>query len=932
MQLSVQSHAQQQADALVHIWGKRASVQIGEVRYHLLRNALILHAIHIERGNDTVDIAQILLRANPKLLTGSTPRIGMVDISGLNAEITGIEDAGIWQHDHYLGQIWQAAAVLTVHDGNIKLHLKSKHTPPLELKDVSWQQRLHASTRTLTGSARMQQGRLTWQWFQNTAVRDARNQHSDGLKSAAWLSKGALNWSHLDIRPLLATLQWKEMHGYLDGKMTWETARGTALGRAEAGAQKHRPHSVALHGEMQLNADIDTATSNAHRLLFSASTTDGQWQMDMNATTWPLDPWSDALPKMGARQLVSGQLDGKIHWQGQPGNWTVSSEQGVLQDIIYARPDRPEQAAWYWSRIHYDHAVLDTANYRLRLSRINMFDSRLELQMQGSQTGVGQAGNSAIVKQQGIAETGWNMNADRIDVHNMMLAVAMPQGKLKLEAMDGQMLCLRGKPCRFKLHTNGGHTAASGPPEAVTAPQWKLRGKVKKNRHGKLTSASIIVDASQIPVARLRSLLPLQDDADRPVQLAGVSDLNVKVDVSEHAWQMQGDVTVRDLALAHGGNSWLADQVRIRFGPVGAGMVSQHIDSIESQGWRYIAALHPLSWRPDTHASNESNTPVAAWWVATLRNNNIAIDHLALENGQISVGQRQSVWAEQVNITADNIKAGQWADIAMRGSMGGGAFFLNGQWQALSNQQHFRGDAGVDQATPFFLNNWMQASGMPRLIRGRLSVSLHVGTGQQPDSYQGVVKCQLLQAQAETGVFTSDPMLARIGYTTTDLLQRLEKADGVITLQYDINGQWAMHPLNPERLGLSMQQALHQAALHGKWRKPMHVGQVLTDVTIPAHFRLHERERLSQNERNRLFKVVSLLRQHPEMIVDLRARWAGKEISEAMLRRIRFTQQLIEDYMAYRNIDKRRIFPLWPTAVDQAHEAGSVQVEARITR
>jgi len=216
------------------------------------------------------------------------------------------------------------------------------------------------------------------------------------------------------------------------------------------------------------------------------------------------------------------------------------------------------------------------------------------------------------------------------------------------------------------------------------------------------------------------------------------------------------------------------------------------------------------------------------------------------------------------------------------------------------------------------------------LIQGRLSAELNITDGHEPDSYQGNVKIQLIQGRAEAGTFPSDPMLARTGYDTSELLQRLDNNTGVIMLQYKLAGQWTKQPLNLERLGLAMQKAMHQAAQSATIGKDKpEPGKTATEARI----RLHDREQLSQNERLRLFSVVRKMRRHHKMIVELRARWTGKEGSEernAEIRRNRRTQQLIERYMVYRKVSSRRIFPVWPTIEDQSDETGSIQVITRI--
>ncbi|MFQ5346041.1 MAG: hypothetical protein ACE5DZ_08800, partial [Mariprofundus sp.] len=134
MQLSIQANAQKQAKSLIQSWGKQAGVQIENVRYHLLRNGLILQNIRVERGQNQILIKHIFVRANPKLLTGSTPRIGSVNIAGVSAVIR-TDDHNAWQEERPLQQIWQAATSLTLRDGQIKLYLKGTDAPPVVLSE-----------------------------------------------------------------------------------------------------------------------------------------------------------------------------------------------------------------------------------------------------------------------------------------------------------------------------------------------------------------------------------------------------------------------------------------------------------------------------------------------------------------------------------------------------------------------------------------------------------------------------------------------------------------------------------------------------------------------------------------------------------------------------------------------------------------------------
>ncbi|MFQ5345373.1 MAG: hypothetical protein ACE5DZ_05375, partial [Mariprofundus sp.] len=851
----------------------------------------------------------------PKLLTGSTPRIGSVNMAGVSAVIR-TNDHNVWQDEPQLRQIWQAATSLTLRDGQIKLYLKGTDAPPVVLSEFNLQQQLHASVRSMAGSARLLRGTLNWTWHTSPEMQQSGKKQSEG----------ELAWQALDASQLAASLALQHTEGQLNGGMTWHLT-----------ADGNKKPSLHVEGNIHLNTVGET--SHMHSLQWVGTKTDDLWSMDIDADAWPLDPWSGTLPAIGGRQLISAQLDSTSHWQGRSGHWRIHSSKGFLQDVIYARPTDTKQSGWYWSRINYSKADIDTAQKRLRLSDIDLMDSRLVLQageidgtaQQTTADDVTDAENitPALPEKNGA----WDIHADRINIHNMMLALSTPQGKVALEALEGKAQSPKGKPLSFKLHTAKRQASTSPDESSNDAPQWTLSGKAEKNSQGELHSARFDVSGKHIPITRLRPLMPLPDDTNSPAKLAGTAAFKAKISVSLGSWQMLGKAAVRDFKLSHGGDTWQTDELNLRFGPVGTGLKKQRIQSMECQTWQYTAALHPLSPQSPAHAQNEAPAfNASSWWATILRNNQIEIDHLNFKNGTVSVGQQQSIWADQVNLEIDSIKPDHWSDISISGNSGGGDLHLKGQWEMLSDEQRFKGKMALSQAVPFFLHNWMIASGMPRLIRGRLSANLNIADGKEADSYQSAVKIQLLRGLAEKGLFPSDPMLARTGHNTSSLLHRLDQGTGIIRLQYDLSGSWTEQPLDMERLGLSIQASIQQALESAKLDDDNN--PVPPKTATEARIRLHNTERLSQNERIRLFKVVRKMRRHPDMTVELRGTWTGNENREERaieIQRILQTQQLIERYMVYRNINRRRIFPIWPSVEDPSDETGSVQLISSIS-
>ena len=188
---------------------------------------------------------------------------------------------------------------------------------------------------------------------------------------------------------------------------------------------------------------------------------------------------------------------------------------------------------------------------------------------------------------------------------------------------------------------------------------------------------------------------------------------------------------------------------------------------------------------------------------------------------------------------------------------------MKGDWDALGEVNRFRGNASLKNALPFFLNNWMTASNMPRLIRGRIFADLSVKDGDSTDSYQSSVQLKFLRGLTEMSLSPDDPLLSRIGFSASDILLRLDDGAGKAALQFETSGSWRTQPLNVGRLGMSMQSALQQAVMQqeDQVRGPSPEKQKHSSDT---RIRLREGGSLSLNERIRLFKAVRLLRKNPD--------------------------------------------------------------------
>jgi len=911
--LSIQADAQKRAELLVQAWAKKADVQILHIRYHLLRNALILKDIHTQQGDDSITIKHILLRTSPESLNSPKPHIGMVEISGIEAEFHQETTNHTWQQNQPLMNIWQAASSLHAQNGKIKLYLQKQRSTPLILNNISIQQHLQSNQRIITASANMQHGSLQWKLHTNLHNKQ---------------SKGTFNWQHVNAQAVTDALALNPMHGYLNGELTWRQSLGTAA----------QHPLIKIEGETRFSTENSVSAPSEHsdkalplhRLRFSAAQQSDLWDIDIETHAWPLAAWSGFMPDLGKQQIISARIDGTTHWQGKAGAWKINGSKGVLHDIVLATAEQRDAEdirshAWSWHNITYNNMNIDTKLRHSHISRIVMNDGNVTLNT--AMTDAAASMPSLYPAVRPIAK--WDISIDDIRVRNMTLAIKLPDGDLTLHSLTGQCSWPEQQDLHFNLATRS--------PNSSSDPQWRLQGNMTKNSAQQLTDAEFSVHAKQIPITSMRPLLPLQINANSPVTLTGNMGMQSNVSVQQGIWRMQGKASAINVQISHAGDIWMTDHIDTTFGPVGMGLDVQYIDQINIEKWSYIAALEPLQAAHQEQIRSDQ----PAWWSSALRNKNIQINELQLHGGSVSMGQKESLWAEHFDIQMHALAANSWANVKATAEVGGGQLELSGEWSALSEPQRFIGSVSLQNALPYFLHSWMTASGMPRLLRGYIGAQLDINPASRPDSYQSSWQFQLLRALPEAGHNLADPMLMRTGLNTHDLIQHLGQNSGRIELQGSITGLWTEQPLNFDMIGHSFQRLLHQETLrqdtpqqdsdHGSStpQQTIHPSPPSDPATtaLNTQIRLHDKGVLSLNERSRLFKLVRFLRTKPEITIDLIPHWSGETLSNAMITRIQHTQDLITRYMVHRNIDVQRIFPRWPVNADHAQEISSIQIK-----
>jgi len=887
--LSIQIHVQQQAESLIHQWGEDAGVEIGDVRYHLLRNGLILQDIRLSRDKDTLSIKHMFIRANPKLLTGSSPQIGHAEITGFGAVLWNPERSAAWQSDQKLMRLWKATRTLLISKGSLTLHLKGLNDPAITLNAVSLEQDVQKGIRKITASARLAGAPLKYHSLS----------YDNPLEQHQWMVKGSLDWLNIDSELISSALGVSKTSGILSGQTSWTI---------------NKQANTIIQGKAELADTINTPSTQ--QLSWSGKQSDGNWNIVTESSAWPVQPWAENLPAYADKQLKHGLLDAKLHWRQQEGRWRLSTAQASLHHVSYAGKDDEENHVqpWTWQEINIKDLRLNFAKRKAHASSITTNNSSLIIPLTDSPAIATPAPLNNTIR--------WDISADKIDIKEMNLGLAMHDGKVLLPALKGRASWSLDNKIDFNLRSMK-QTAKRELQEKETA-EWRLAGQALY-KHGNIDKSRFNLRGKGVDLALLRPFIPFQGSSDTGLSLAGATALNLNVTVADGIWRAQGKAFANNVSLSHAGDTWKADRVETRFGPLGMGLKAQTVDLLHASGWHYITALKPL---PPYTTGPQAGRTQASWWAQDLRSLNWQIKQLKWNDGTISIGNSDVIWAESLDVEIAQLKPEHWANVSARGLLGEGDFSLKGRWYALADTQRFKGKATLDNSLPFFLHDWMLISGMPRLVHGRLSAAITIADGDELNSYKSHVKLQLEKTVAETTVSSQDPMLALTGFNTSGLLNRLSN-NSIISLSFENQGDWGHQPPGFNQLSISMQQALHQAATasdnHKNISNKKKAG--IPDPVIETRIRLREKGSLSLNERIRLRTALRSLARRKGWTLDLIPKWTGERLDAATVTRIRYTQTLIERFMTrQQNIPKSKIYPTWPTAKDHADEIGSIWV------
>jgi len=594
--------------------------------------------------------------------------------------------------------------------------------------------------------------------------------------------------------------------------------------------------------------------------------------------------FGDVLPAVNGRIAHAGMWSGnvRIERQGKNEPW-IAALNGEVQGLNLASENLP---AWTIEKMMLNNAMAQWSVHQLNAERVQIYNMDMALQSEPVQS----------------PTSPWHLQVTNLTFENVRPAIGIhgSSHRLILPPLNGS-----------------GHMEANGYTELDAMSEgealWHITGK---GHFDGLFNANI--EAKNVPAVQLRPLLP---DFSLPgssgaLQLSGNSQFQVSLQASNDKLILKGQLTMADLMLSQGGDTFLADTIRIDIQQAGT-LEIQRLASIRMDQWRYQAALHPIPHTAEVEAVRkpEKEQKVFFWQV----------DEITAEHGVISVGSEDAVWADHASLSLKNLRAGTWSPLVFNASVGGGNLSMRGSADLFSADTRIKLDARLQNALPFFLNNWLVVSGSPSLIRGRLDGSFHIKPVRGKRAYMGGLNLVLHQGQFEHGAFPQDPMLPLTGYNMQTLSERLGRG-GRLKIAIPFKGDWHAQPFSIEHLGFAALKTVKRQAASAKG---------IQGVTPPAskavsHVRLQHGPAFSHNEHLRLWQVVKVLRKRPKLIVELLPQLGRIPLDESLISRTRHTQVMIEHYMHKRGIAKRRIYPVWPTAEHRHGDITGIKITARM--
>jgi len=858
---AIQVYAQQEARRLVNAWSESAGISVADVRYRMLRGALTLVDLRMNREDFQLYAPNLFLYGNLSSLTSSEPSVTRIEMRGLHVSLKAGVLGSVSDGSEFpllFGQLWRSAQQVAIYDA--KLNLLPDIDTGLPSQPVSLNlTRLHSKILS---------GERVVEALIYGLDGEARVVASRSLKSDASRFAGELVWSGMRAEPFLEKLLgMASMPGQLNGTVSWAPKSENA-------------GYYSLSGEARF-VDKDNGVLPSSKVTWNGVFEEGEWHGKLNGAAWPVAMFTDYAPQFQGRKLMSGNFSGAINFSGSLKKWQMGVVETYLDQIRYGQA--AEEAGtipeWQVEKVHVTKAVVQWPERLIDIKAAELINADFGFDAQGGQ----------------FSEPLWSIKAAEIGLNRVRPALHLSQGVLRVPEMKGVVSVKENHRMKLSLKS----AASDGNRDEE---RWRIFGEGDWDANNNNRMA-IEVAAENASLVRFRPLMP-KKIRESATDLIGNVSMKLKLLAGPGSWEGRGGAELSTAALTYKGEQWQAEKIVFDFERVGSGIPHQLIRQLDVQGWKYQAALQPLDQASVSHDLSEIESDGAEPW---------HLKSLTLSDGEVAVGHKEAVWMDQITIDIENLKPDSRAPININGRLGGGSLSLKGDllWDSVL-PEITSAKISVRDVLPFFMNEWLQVSGVTELIRGRIYTDATIKRNAD-GHYKGMWYLRLQSGGLGQAASKIDPLLEKVGFNAFDIFSTLQN-EGRIRLRIPIDQQGQLGAA----LGSAFVKQLNSEMLK-KGRRSLESGESYGDIL--SSVRLHEKGTLSQNERVRLRKIILYLRENPQSSIELIPQFGGSSEGDHQAERSRYTQHLIEKFLNQRGIALSRIFPVRPGEEHRSSES-----------
>ena len=866
---AIQVYAQQEARRLVSAWSESAGLTVEGVRYRMLRGALTLVDLRLNRDAFQIYASNLFLHGNLSSLASDEPSVTRIEMRGLHASMKAKALAAFSEGrelPEVFKQLWASAQQVGIYDAKVDFLPETGTmipSRPVSLKIVRLQGKQASGKRSIEALAYGMGGEI-------------RLMASEDLTVLPDRFSGNVAWTGMDAEPFLESLLGlTPMQGQLSGNMTWVP----------------KPEGMdhyTLGGEAGLGG-LEEGSLSSSKIRWNGVFEDGKWHGKINGTAWPLTMFADTAPQFQERKLISGSFTGAVNFSGNLEQWQMGVVETYLDHVHYGQAvvENSDSPEWKIEKVHITKAALQWPQRRIDIKDAELINADLGFD----------------VRERESSKLTWSIKTGEIGLNRVRSALHLPQGTFRLPVMKGSFAVKENR--RIKLLLKSVASDDKGGEE-----RWRISGEGDwtANNHSRM---KMEVAAENAALVRFRALMPAKI-RKTATDLTGSVKIKWKLLAGAGPWEGSGEASVAGAGFIYNGEQWQADNLLVDIEKMGVEIPEQLIRQLNVQGWRYQAALQPLGRMGASPEVAMTETGEAERW---------HLKSIILQDGKVSVGHEEAVWMDQTTANIKNLKPGSSAPITLKGRLGEGLLFLKGElsWNSALPEVS-SAKISIRDALPFFMNEWLEVSGAPELIRGRIYTDASLKLNPE-GYYKGMWYLRVQNGALGSAAKQSDPLLKRTGFNAFDVFSALQH-ERRIRLRIPVNEQGSFG----EVLGsafvkqLNSEMAKKGGAAHELNEK---TGLLLSSV------RLHEKGVLSQNERVRLRKVILYLRENPKQSIELIPQLGISSTEVRQVERSRYTQHLIEKFMSHRGIPLSRIFPVWPGEEHRSSEsAGGILIHA----